>query len=166
MLPFLSPSFSDSCFQFFSLGNIWRLLVSCLGNEEFLAGAESTEFNLTMTPVNTQRQDTVNSSSAKASWAQDVECWRGDAGLWLAEMGRGGWAGLWLVRRVRGSAADCGCGVLTPKLVAAGAGAAAWPAAAAAASSQHSTHQSFIRRLSSCCPDWCWAGAGYLYRWV
>ena len=67
MLPFLSPSFSDSCFQFFSLGNIWRLLVSCLGNEEFLAGAESTEFNLTMTPVNTQRQDTVNSSSAKAS---------------------------------------------------------------------------------------------------
>ena len=35
--------------------------------EEFLAGAESTEFNLTMTPVNTQRQDTVNSSSAKAS---------------------------------------------------------------------------------------------------
>ena len=41
--------------------------MSCLGNEEFLAGAESTEFNLTMTPVNTQRQDTVNSSSAKAS---------------------------------------------------------------------------------------------------
>ena len=27
----------------------------------------------------------------------------------------------------------------------------------AALSSKHSTHQSFIRRLSSCCPD-CWPG--------